>query len=102
MPQLSGSLQPRGALVEVIVGLARQDVQALHRALRPVPQPATLTALIDTGADATCLDPAIVNALHLPVVKIGLGNMPAAGGLTVATEHRAGVTIPHPSGQRRW
>jgi hypothetical protein len=101
MPQLTGVLHGQGALVDLVVGLGRQDVQKLRTALRPIPQPLKLSALIDTGADATCLDPAIINALNLPWLHLAYANMPAGSGLGLTAQHRAGVTILHPSGNRR-
>jgi hypothetical protein len=63
MPQLTGTLLPEGAIVDVLVGLARADIQTLRQSLRPIPQPMPLRALIDSGAQVTCLDPSIIRGL---------------------------------------
>jgi hypothetical protein len=99
MPQLTGALLPEGAVVEVVIGLDRREIQTLRSALRPVPQPRQLRALIDSGADLCCLDPAIVKALALIWDSSLPTNMPAVTGLTFSSLYRAGVTILHPSGQ---
>lgn len=98
MPQLIGPLHGQGALVDLLVGLGRSDLQQYRKALRPIPQPLQLRALIDSGADATCLDPVVINQLALPWVHLTFANMPAVMGLGIATQHRAGVTLLHPSG----
>jgi hypothetical protein len=100
MPSVAGALQPQGAVTELLVGLARADVRSLQQALRPVPQNMLLNALVDSGADSTCLDTAIVSVLTLPIASIGLINMPATVGLRLATMHRAEIILPHPSGNR--
>ena len=56
MPQITAPLQHAGALVNVVVGLCRQDVRILRQALRPIAQPMAIEAILDTGAEATCLD----------------------------------------------
>src|SRR5437773_1853691 len=84
--------------MDLLVGLGRTDVVQLRKALRPIPQPVQLRALVDSGADATCLDPAIINQLALPLAHLTLVNVPAVMGLGAATQHRAGITILHPSG----
>jgi hypothetical protein len=99
--QLIGSLHGQGARVDLLVGLGRSDVAQLRSSFRPIPQPLQLQALVDTGADVTCLDPAIIRQLALPWVNITYANMPATVGLGLTTQHRAGITILHPSGNRR-
>ncbi len=101
MPQITGSLSVQGAMVEVVVGLARSDVQRLRQALQPIPQARKLRALIDTGAQVTYLDPSVVGALTLPWSTLGLANMPAAVGMIPTTFHRASVVIEHSSGNKR-
>jgi hypothetical protein len=66
MPQITGPLLPEGAIAEVLIGLNRIEVQKMRTALRVIPQPKPLRALIDSGAEMTCVDPAIVQALALP------------------------------------
>jgi hypothetical protein len=67
-------------------------------ALQPVPPPVQVRAILDTGAEATCLDTAVVGALGLPFGGATLANVPAAGGMLARSQHDARVTILHPSG----
>jgi hypothetical protein len=97
MPRLSGLLEPEGALVAVAVGLSRSEVQRLRNAARPIPAPVSLRALLDTGAECSCVDPQAVATLALPLANIGLANIPAVGGLTPTAEYEASLTIVHPA-----
>jgi hypothetical protein len=100
MRQLTGVIQVRGAVVDIHVELTRADVRKWRQKLLPIPPHQLVRALIDTGADSTCLDPAIISALALPAASGGLVNVPAAGGLIGSTYHRAKLTLPHLSGNR--
>jgi hypothetical protein len=101
MPQLTGTILPEGAIVNVVVGLARSDIQSLRQNLRPIPQPVQLRALLDSGAQVTCLDPSIISGLALPWDQPTLANMPATVGMILTMFYRAGVVIQHPSGNPR-
>jgi hypothetical protein len=101
MPWLSGILQREGALVAVEIGLSRSEVRRLRNAARPIPAAVSLRALLDTGAECSCVDPQAVATLALPLKNIGLANIPAVGGLTPITQHDASLTIIHPSGNAR-
>jgi hypothetical protein len=98
MPILNGQLEPDGALVDVLVGLSRPEIRRLRAAGRPVPASVALRALLDTGAECTCVDPQSLVGLLLPLKGIGLTNVPAMGGLTPAAQHDASLTVVHPAG----
>lgn len=102
MPRLTGTWTlSDGAVVPVRIGIAAADVQALRAAGRPIPQPVETTALIDTGAEITCLDPSVLARLALPFIGITPVNMPAGGGLTGGARHAGSLVVPHPSGRPR-
>jgi hypothetical protein len=101
MPELSGILQPEGALVAVEIGLSRSEVQRLRNAARPVPAAVPLRALLDTGAECSCVDPQALTTLALPLKNIGMANIPAIGGLAPTFECVASLTVVHPSGDSR-
>lgn len=98
MPVLKGALQPEGALVDVQVVWTVIGAQQLRMALQPVPPPVQVRAVLDTGADATCLDTAVVQALGLPFGGATLANVLAAGGMLARSQHDASLTMLHPSG----
>ncbi len=101
MPWLTDVVQPEGPIVAVEIGLSRMEIQRLRKAVRPVPAAVSLRALIDTGADCSAVEPRAVASLALPVKNITLANIPALGGLTPITQHDAGLTLVHPSGDTR-
>jgi hypothetical protein len=98
MPILIGTIESEGALVDVLVGLSRTEVRRLRQAARPIQTPVTLRALLDTGAECTCIDLHAAAPLVLPFGGITLVNAPALGGLQACAEHDASLTVLHPSG----
>ena len=98
MPILRGTLQAEGALVDVLFGWSDSAVRQLRVSRRPIPQPVSARALLDTGAEVTCLAPSLVRALGLPSRGPTPANVPATGGLTFSSQHDTALTILHPSG----
>src|SRR5262245_40825774 len=99
MPVLTGALHPTdGALVDVRVGLSRLEVRRLRNAGRPGPAPVPVRALLDTGAECTCMDLQALAPLALPLRGVTLANAPALGGFSGAAQYDAGLTVVHPSG----
>jgi hypothetical protein len=100
MPSLNCPTSPHdGARVTVRIGLGAADILRLRRANRPIPQPVTATALIDTGAECTCVDPAIIQQLGIGWRGVGLIGAPAAANVLLGTtSYEVGFTVVHPSG----
>lgn len=98
MPTLNDALTTDGAIIHVLIGVGLSQVRSLHRALRPVLPPLSSTALLDTGAEMTAIDPSLVQALMLPGKGAHPANLPAHGGWMPAMIYQAGLTILHPSG----
>lgn len=104
MPILDIPLTPGGGLrVQVRITLGRPELQRLRQARRPVPQPLTVVALLDTGAERTCVDPSVVTRLSLPVVRSGFTAAPGVavgpavfGGASFGYTYEAGLVILHP------
>ncbi len=104
MNTLSGPITAEGALVEVLLGLAAPDVQALRQTGRPVPAPVAIRAMLDVGAEITCVDGQVLAPLvasGLTRVRVVLVNAPATGGMSAASEYAASLTVVHPSGNPR-
>src|SRR5579859_4580300 len=98
MPSLTGAVTQEGALVDIWVGLSDSSLQVLRAALRPVPSPVATQALLDTGAEITCIDSSLVQTLSLPLSGTTFANLPAHGGLTLGALYDIRLTILHPSG----
>jgi hypothetical protein len=58
-------------------------------------------ALIDCGAESSCADPSLIQALGLPIGGFVAANVPASGGLIFSTQHDASLVVVHPSGDGR-
>jgi hypothetical protein len=98
MPVLKGDLQADGAVVNIRVGWSHARAQKLRQSLRPVPPPMTVRALLDTGAEITCIDHAIVKSLGLPFGGTVFANVPTHGGFAVQILCDISLTLLHPAG----
>ena len=87
--------------MDVLVGWSAVDVQKLRVALRPVPPDVRTRALLDTGAEITCVDSAVIQTLGVPVGGYSQANLPAHGGASFLALYDVSLTIPHPSGNPR-
>jgi hypothetical protein len=100
MPILTAPVvTPDGPLVRILLGPSRSQVHSLRLAGRPLPQPVELTALVDTGAEVSAVDPGVITGLGLPLKAAGLANVPATGGPTETWARPASLSILHPSNQ---
>jgi hypothetical protein len=83
------------------LGWSAAGAQQQRVALRPIPPPLQALALLDTGAEMTCVDGVLIQQLGLPFAGTVAANLPAHGGLTFAALHHASLTVLHPSGNSR-
>ena len=65
----------------------------------PIPSspPANGHALIDTGADVTCIDAGVIRKLGLSHRGMTIANVPAVAGISYAMQYEISLTILHPS-----
>jgi hypothetical protein len=98
MPIVSGRIRRDGALVKVRLAWSTSDAQRQRAALKPIPPPVEVMALLDSGAEATALDVGLVRSLGLPVAGITLANAPGVGGLNYTSQHEVDLTVLHRSG----
>ncbi len=87
-----------GALVAVRIGVSQQELLQLRSARQAIPQPADLTALIDCGAQMSCVDSTALRGLRLTLYGVTPINVPALGGLSAAVQYAASLILVHPSG----
>src|SRR5437588_8324596 len=87
MYTLKGPIRAEGAVVDVLVGLAEADCQALRSAGRPVPAVQSARALIDIGADVSCAGGSLLapvwSAQVMPL-RFVFANVGPAGNFGVA------------------
>jgi Aspartyl protease len=99
MPTIADTLGSDGALVRVEIGISQRRRHELFAARSPVPPPLTMTGLIDTGAEMTCIDARAARRLGLsPRRGATAVNVPGAGGLTLTLSYDVDLTVLHPSG----
>lgn len=101
MPIIKTPLAPGGALVEVVLSWSITGARRLRAALRPVPPAVDARAILDTGAEVTCVDSSLIQSLGIPAAGWALGNLPAHGGVNLHPLYDVGLVIVHPSGNSR-
>ena len=100
MPIIKGIITEEGGLVRVSIGWSSTAARNLRLARRAVPVRLEAKALIDTGAEVTCLDPRLIEELELPYEGPVLANVPALEGVSFASQYAGSLTILHPSGRQ--
>jgi hypothetical protein len=85
-------------LVPIQIGLSAPSAQLLRLAFRPVPPPVEARALLDTGAEMTCVDSALIQLVGPSFGGTVMANLPAHGGITIVPRYDVTLTIVHPSG----
>jgi len=104
MPVLALPFTPKGGVrVQAQITISQTNLLHLRRTHQPIPQPVPVVALLDTGAERTCVDPAIVTRLRLPISGSGLSASPGVatgpailGGSLPSFSYEAGLVILHP------
>ena len=100
MPVLRESLDREGALVSILVGLSDSSIRRLRSQFQPIPQPVECRALLDTGAEITCVDSRLVESLNLVDGGFSFANVPSVRESTMlASLYDLSLTILHPSGE---
>ncbi len=75
------------------VSAARKD--ALAAAKQPIPNPVRVSALIDTGASGTCVDPSVLQQLALTPTGKAIVNTPSTGSTPhISDQFDVGIWIP--------
>jgi hypothetical protein len=85
VPHFTLPVGPQGPVLNAVVAVSNERRAALVAAGQSAPKPVPITALIDTGASSTCVDPSVLNALSLTPTGIVLLNTPSTG----ETPHQA-------------
>src|SRR4051794_34187179 len=81
MPSLTvKGVQANRAVVPLYVGPSAPRAEALEAAGRPPVYPIVVTALIDTGAAMTCIEPSIAADLNLSMTGVRYVHTASTGG----------------------
>lgn len=99
MPHFTLQVGPNGPIVNAFVAVSQGRTAALTAAGQPIPKPAPIFALVDTGASCTCVDPSVLHGLKLtPTGSISV-NTPSTGSTPHETyQYDVALVIPAPSG----
>lgn len=99
MPHFTLQIGPGGPLLTAFVGVSHPRAAALQAANQPIPQPVQISALVDTGASCTCIDPSVLQQLKLtPTGSVSI-NTPTTGNTPHATQaYDVALIIPAPKG----
>src|SRR5439155_6406596 len=65
MPQFTASLTSEGLELLVMVGLSLSAMKALQATGAPIPRPAVVTGIIDTGSNCCCISARVAALLGL-------------------------------------
>lgn len=99
MPILNRQLDHFGhAIVDVAISPSQARRTAFQAVSQPVPQPFLGTALIDTGATFTVIDPAIRQALFLVPFTLGRFVTPGAAAPIRAWSYKVDLFLFDPAG----
>ena len=104
MPILHIPFTPSDGLrVQAQITLGRPEILRRRQARLAIPQPLSIVALLDTGAERTCVDPSVVTRLALPPSRSGFilapgatGGLPVFGGSSFTFSYEAGLVVLHP------
>jgi hypothetical protein len=85
-----------GCIVRICVGLTAVDVLQWRRSGRVVPAPIEFDALIDPGAEVSCVDSAAIRRLYPPTTTVIPTNAPSNSGLSFSPQYSVALTILDP------
>jgi predicted aspartyl protease len=95
LPHFTLQVSTNGPIVDLIVSASEAKKAALIAANQPIPQVQAVRGLIDTGASCTCVDPAVLEALHLKPTGNTSVHTPSTGSAPQsAATFDVGLVIP--------
>ena len=95
MPHFTLQISPAGPVVKALLTVSQARRAALSAAGLPVPANQSITALVDTGASCTSVDPSIIAALALQPTGIASVITPSTGAIPHQTsQYDVGLAIP--------
>ena len=86
MPHFTLQILPGGPLLTAVATVSEPRRDALTTAEQPLPAPQRITALLDTGASCTNIDPSVLTALNLPPTGTALVHTPSTGNAPVTVD----------------
>lgn len=95
LPHFTLPITPGGPVLAAFVGVSQARIAALTQAQQPIPNPVQVSAMVDTGASCTCVDPSVLGALNLTPTGPITMNTPSTGSTPhTAFQYDASLFIP--------
>ena len=94
LPLLTRRISAQGAIVEVTVTVSAMDLLAPKVERRPLLPHQRILALADTGANRTCLDPSVLQALDLEPAGTVQVSTPLAEAFGPRSAYKVALVIP--------
>jgi len=91
------STRSHGPLIEVRLDVTRPNRARLARVGQASPAAVRVSALLDTGAESSCIDPTVIARLGIQPVRYIMSNMPLMSGLQPTREYQVELVIEHPA-----
>jgi hypothetical protein len=85
-----------GCIVRIRVGLTAVEILKRRRLGQVLPAAVELDALIDPGAEVSCVDPAAIRSLSPPAATVIPTNAPSVSGLGFSAERAVALRILDP------
>jgi hypothetical protein len=105
MPHLTLPVSPGGLLIDIHVGVSRSREEALNESSQSIPPKVAARALIDTGADCSCMDMEIIKRLGLTPSGSTTILTPSTGANPVCVNQydvSIHISFPHASMSYGW
>ena len=96
MPRIRDTFGPDGCIVRIRVGLTSVEVLKRRRVGQVLPAPVELHALIDPGAEVSCVDPSAIRPIGPPAKTVIPTNAPSVSGLSFSVQRSVALTILDP------
>ncbi|HXC24880.1 MAG TPA: aspartyl protease family protein [Gemmatimonadaceae bacterium] len=95
MPFFTLPIDADGPILNLVVAVTEERIEALTKAGQPIPQPQVIRAMIDTGASHLHIDPRVFHALQLTPTGQTTVNTASSGDTPhVADQYDVAIAIP--------
>ena len=97
MPTITRNISPQGPLLDVFLDISQARKNTLTKAGVAIPKPVQVTALIDTGASCTCIEPSVIHSLNITPTGSGVVSTPLTGkNPQICNKYDISVLLIHP------
>lgn len=84
-----------GPIVEIQLWMSRSLQEILKQKGQPIPQPVKVTAMIDTGASCTVVNPSVIQALGVQPIGVTSIQTPSTTAPVLCYQYELAVLFPN-------